>query len=80
MIHPANLHSNDALQCLEHRTGAKPIHRVRPFRPFAQCNMIPSSRALCYQSMLLVVYFDWRAKLHGRAVAGLSVPLSVTPR
>ena len=40
MIHPANLRSNDALQCLEHRTRPKPIHRVGPFRPFPQVHRI----------------------------------------
>ena len=40
MIHPANIHSNDALQCLEHRTRLKPIHGIGPSRPFAEVHRI----------------------------------------
>jgi hypothetical protein len=40
MNDPADLHSNDALQCLEHCTRPKPIQWIGPFRPFAQVHRI----------------------------------------
>ena len=36
----ADLHSNNALQCLEHCTRPKPIQGIGPFRPFAQVHRI----------------------------------------